>query len=205
MKQLFILSFCLMSQLTTKAQNKLDFPKTSFKAAYMSSVTLPGFKIGMEYLNKTKLKLKQKSWGTKTISKERYWTLNLGLYHQPELHTNLYLLGEKQFRRQYGKGFFMDLAPGFGYSRAFLTEETYVLTKDGTVSKKTLTGNNYAMLSIGGAVGYDFSKMKKLPLKVYLKPSLFAILPYNSSKYIRPTYEIGLIYKFSKKIKKQLK
>jgi hypothetical protein len=49
------------------------------------------------------------------------------------------------------------------------------------------------MWSLAGGFGYDFSKTKNQPFKIYLKPSLFVLSPYNSSIYIRPTYEIGII------------
>lgn len=192
MKKLFALLFCLVSLHNAQAQ-------MGIKAAYMSSVTLPGFKVGVEIPTKVITKTKQRSWGTKTILKERYWTFNLGFYHHPDFHDNLYLLAERQFRRQYSKGFFMEFAPGVGYSRTFLTKSTYTLKDDGTVSKKSLAGYNYLMLSMAGSIGYDFSKTKNLPFKLYLKPSLFTIAPYNSSKYIRPTYEIGVVFPLNSK------
>ena len=192
MKKLFALFLWLACLHSTQAQ-------MSIKAAYMSSVTFPGFKVGIEMPTKVKTITKQRSWGTKTILKERYWTLNVGFYHHPDFHDHLYLLAERQFRRQYSKGFFMELAPGIGYSRTFLGKATYTLADDGTVSKKTLAGYNFLMLSVAAGVGYDFSKTKNLPFKLYLKPSFFAIAPYNSTKYMRPTYEIGMIYPLGSK------
>jgi hypothetical protein len=194
MKKFIMLLLWLLCQHTIHAQEKSDASKVGIKAAYMSSVISPGFKVGVEYLTKVTPKTKQRSWGTKTILKERYWTLNLGFYRQVDFHSNLYLLAERQFRRQYGKGFFMDIAPGIGFSRTFLDKTTYTLADDGTVSKKTLAGYNYLMLSMAGSLGYDFSKTKNLPLKLYLKPSIFTILPFNSNKLIRPSYEIGVIF-----------
>jgi hypothetical protein len=194
MKKYLILLLWLLCQHASQAQEKSDAPKVGIKSAYMSSVISPGFKVGIEYLTKVVTKKKQRSWGTKTILKERYWTLNLGFYRQVDFHSNLYLLAERQFRRQYGKGFFMEMSPGIGYSRTFLDHATYTLADDGTVSKKTLAGYNYLMLSMAGGLGYDFSKTKNLPLKLYLKPCLFTIFPYNSNKLIRPSYEIGVIF-----------
>jgi hypothetical protein len=62
------------------------------------------------------------------------------------------------------------------------------------VSKINLAGYNYLMSSMSGTIGFNFLKTQHVPLKFYLKPSLFAILPYNSNKLIRPSYEIGLIF-----------
>jgi hypothetical protein len=201
MKNISIIISMLMCHYVTQAQKKLDVSKLSFKGAYMSSVVSPGFKVGTEYLTRRTPTKKTKSLGLKATFKESYWTLNLGFYNQPDFHSNLYLLAEKQFRRQYRKGFFMDLAPGLGYSRTFLSEETYTLNNDGTVSKKTLAGYNYLMLSMAGSVGYDFSKTLHQPIKLYAKPSIFTILPFNSNKLIRPSYEIGAIFTFGTKKK----
>jgi hypothetical protein len=199
MKRIFALLLWLICQHVAEAQKKLDFSQVGIKAAYLSSVTLPGFKVGVELPTKVITKTKQRSWGTKTILKERYWTLNLGFYHHPDFHNNLYLLAERQFRRQYSKGFFMDFAPGIGYSRTFLGAATYALDADGNVAKKNLVGYNYLMYSLSGSFGYDFSKTKNQPFKLYFKPSAFALTPYNSTFYLRPTYEIGMIYKLGSK------
>jgi hypothetical protein len=195
MKKIAVLFLWLICQHVAEAQDNLGFSHAGIKAAYMGSVTYPGFKVGVEIPTKIITKTKQKSWGTKTILKERSWTLNLGFYHHPDFHSNLYLLVERQFRRQYSKGFFMDFAPGVGYSRTFLGGATYALDADGNgVTKKSLVGYNYLMLSLAGSFGYDFSKTQHQPFKMYLKPSLFTISPYNSFVYIRTTYEIGVIY-----------
>jgi hypothetical protein len=193
MKKIFMLaSFILMQQLV-QAQNKLHFPKMGIKAAYLSSVTLPGFKIGVEVpsrIIRTKKYLKTDGMAT---TRERSWNLNLGFYHHANFHDNLYLLAERQYRRQYKKGFFMDLALGLGYSRTFLGNATYAMNANGNIEKKSLAGYNYIMYSAGSSLGYDFSKTKKLPVKCFIKSSIFAITPYNSSNYIRPTYEVGII------------
>lgn len=190
LKKLFVLLLWLLFQQAAKAQKNLGFSNAGIKGAYMGSVTFPGFKVGVEIPTKIITVTK----GTRTILKERYWTLNVGFYHHPDFHDNLYFLVERQWRRQYGRGFFIELAPGVGYSRTFLGNATYTLADDGTVSQKSLAGYNYLMLSMSGSLGYDFSKTTNLPIKLYLKPSFFAIMPYNSTKYMRPTYEIGVIF-----------
>jgi hypothetical protein len=176
------------------AQEKWNNEKIGVRAAYMSSVVSPGFKLGIEYQQKVKSIRRERDSLTKTTLKERYWSLNLGFYSQRDFHSNLYLVIERQFRRQYRNGFFMELSPGIGYSRTFLRNTTYALKDDGTIYKKTLAGHNYLMLSMSGSCGYDFSKKKDLHLKLFFKPTLFTILPFNSSKLIRPSYELGFIF-----------
>jgi hypothetical protein len=194
MKKLFALLLWLICLHSTKGQKNFELPETSIKVAYMGSVTYPGFKVGIEIPTKVIPVEKQRSWGTKTILKERYWTLNVGFYHHPGFHDNLYFLAERQFRRQYNSGFFTEFSPGLGFSRTFLGGATYTLADDGTVSKKSLAGYNYLMVSVAGSIGYDLSKQLDIPLKIYLKPSFFALAPYNSTKYMRPTYEIGMAF-----------
>ncbi len=177
----------------SKAQSTVELPKTGIKASYMGSLTYPGFKIGIERPYKVIQIDKTKSWGTKTILKERYLTLNLGFYHHQTFHDNLFLLAEWQLRRQKSNGWFFEFAPGLGYSRTFLGGTTYKVSENGEVTKKPLAGYNYAMFSISHGFGFDFSKRKAIPLKAYVKPSLFVLAPYNSFVYIRPTVELGII------------
>jgi hypothetical protein len=190
MKKLFALIIGLLYLNNTNAQNTNELPQTGIKVAYMGSLIYPGFKVGIERPSKV-IQLEK---GSRTILKERYWTLNIGFYHHETFHTNLYLLAERQLRRQYANGLFFEFAPGVGYSRTFLGGTTYQVSDNGTVSTKTLAGYNYLMLSLSGGVGYDFSKKTETPVKAYLKPSLFFLTPSNSFIYVRPTVELGIIY-----------
>lgn len=194
MKKLFVLCTGLMCLNAIYAQKTTELPQTGIKAAYMGSVIYPGFKVGIERPYKVIQLDKTKSRGTKTILKERYWTLNLGYYHHTTFHDNIYLLAEWQMRRQKPKGWFFEFAPGVGYSRTFLGGTTYRVSDNGEVSKKKLAGYNYAMLSVAGGVGYDFSKKSETPVKAFFKPSLFFLAPYNIFVYFRPTVELGIIY-----------
>ena len=178
---------CLHS---TNAQNTNDLPETGIKAAYMGSIVYPGFKLGIERPSKV-IQVEKKS---KTILKERYWTYNLGFYKHKTFHSNVFLLVERQNRRQFPNGLFVEAASGLGYSRTFLDGTTYQVDENGAVSKKPLSGYNYAMLSFSSGIGYDFSKKKALPIKLYFKPSLIVQAPYNSFIYTRPTAELGIIY-----------
>lgn len=189
MKKLFALCIGLLCLQKVYTQNTIPLPQTGIKAAYMGSVIYPGFKVGIE----RPTKVIQLEKGRKTILRERYWTLNFAFYHHQTFHSNLYLLAERQLRRQYGNGFFLESALGLGFSRTFLSGATYQVENE-TISKKTLAGHNYAMFSFAGGLGYDFSKKRKVPLKAYFKPSLFFLAPYNSFVYARPTVELGVIY-----------
>ena len=194
MKKLSLLCIGLLCLLRVHAQNSVELPPMGIKASYVGSILYPGFKVGIEQPYRIHQLNKKKSWGTKTIFKERYWTLNLGYYHHASFHDNLYLLAEWQLRRQKSSGLFFEFAPGLGYSRTFLGGTTYEVDDKGGVSKVTAAGYNYAMLSIAGGIGYDFSKKTDLDFKIFLKPSILVMAPYNSFFYIRPTVELGIIF-----------
>jgi hypothetical protein len=194
MKKLFVLFIGLLCLQRSYAQNSVELSPMGLKVAYMGSILYPGFKVGIEQPYKVHQINKKKSWGTKTIFKERYWTLNLGYYHHTTFHDNLYLLAEWQLRRQKSSGIFFEFAPGLGYSRTFLDGATYKVDDNGAILKVSAAGYNYAMLSIAGGIGYDFSKKTDLDFKAFLKPSVLVMAPFNSFFYIRPTVEVGIIF-----------
>ena len=153
----------LKAQTTTSLV--LPKPQKAIKAAYLGSIIYPGFKIGFERPYKAYQIDKSKRWGTKSVMTERYWTANLGYYHHPNFHDNLFLLLEWQKRRQNANGWFMDLAPGLGYSRTFLGGTAYTVSDNGTVEIKKLAGYNYALLAASFGGGYNWGMKKENPLK----------------------------------------
>jgi hypothetical protein len=201
MKKIVVLFVCFCNTYILNAQDAKNNATTNIKVAYLGSIIYPGFKVGLERPYRIKQIIKKKSWGTKTIIRERAFALNLGFYHHQTFHDNLYLLGEWQFRRQQPKGMFYEFAPGLGYSRTFLGGTTYKVDDNGVLSKQNLAGYNYLIASIAGGLGYDFSAKKIAPIKVYVKTSLLVMAPYNSFIYPRPTIELGLIYKLKSFLK----
>ncbi len=192
MKILFVILATIGVLCQAKAQHAPELPQSGIKLSYMGSLIYPGFKVGIEKPYKV-VQLEKKK-GAKTVLKEKFWTLNLGFYHHPTFHDNLYLLGEWQMRRQKLSGWFFEMAPGIGYSRTFLGGATYKVNPAGNVSKKQLAGYNYALLSLSGGIGYDFSKRINIPLKTFFKTSGLMMMPSNSFVYLRPTAELGVIF-----------
>lgn len=182
--------FLWNNSFSQEAKGLNDYNSSSIKVAYMGSVIYPGFKIGVERPSKITI-LEKKS---KTVFKEKYWTYNLGFYHHATFHSNAFMLVERQSRRQFSEGFFLEGAIGLGYSRTFLGGTTYTVNDIGDVAIKRFAGYNYGMLSFSSGIGYDFYKKNKHPIKAYFKPSLFLLAPSNSFIYARPTVEIGVIY-----------
>jgi hypothetical protein len=176
------------------AQDPKEVPSTGFKASYMGSVIYPGLKLGVERPIKVIHLEKEKRKGLKVLSKEKYLTLNLGFYHHPTFHDNFYMLAEYQMRRQKSSAWFREFSPGLGYSRTFLDGSSYNVSDMGEVTKSNAAGYTYAILSLAGGFGYDFSKKSDTPLKAFIKPSLLLMAPYNSFVYARPTVELGVVY-----------
>jgi hypothetical protein len=176
------------------AQRAPEIPQTGIKVSYLGSLIYPGFKLGIEKPYKVIQLEKKKKNGVKTVLKEKYWTLNLGFYHHASFHDNLYLLGEWQLRRQKLSGWFFEMAPGIGYSRTFLGGTTYKVSGNGNVTRKQLAGYHYALFSFSGGLGYDFSRKVHIPVKTFFKASSLLMTPSNSSVYVRPTAELGVIF-----------
>lgn len=165
------------------------------KISYLSTIKHPGFKVGLEY------PLLQKRYFLKDNSlkkvKGRFATIHLGYYHHETFHDHWMLNVGYLWRRNNRHGWFTDVEPQLGISRTFLDGTTYEVN-DTKVSKVASAGYWYANTQFAFALGKDFSKLEKsFPLKIYLRPSLLVLFPYNNFLYARPTVEIGGILNLS--------
>lgn len=186
-----ILTLLLISPVFLQAQQIGDYvPGNGVRLSYLGSVMYPGFKIGYEsaiiMAESNESLLRKKSY-----TKEKYISYNLGMYHHPTFHDNYFAQVEWNLRRQRNKGLYYEFAPGAGLSRTFLNGATYKVDPSGDVSKVPMAGNFYALLSVSGSMGYNFSLTGNLPGKIFLKPGLIFLLPYNKLAYTRPTLEVG--------------
>jgi len=169
---------------------------SSLKLSYNSSFIYPGVRAGIEmpfkkiYITKTK-----KTGRQKFIRKDHYVSANVSWYHHPSFHDNVYITAGYTLRQTGGGGFFGEFSPELGYSRTFLGGTTYQVSGDGTVSVKRMAGYNYALVSLGGGLGYDFSMRYATPIAICYKLNLLTMFPYNNTVYIRPAMELGIIYK----------
>ena len=164
--------------------------------SYNSSLIYPGVRAGVELPVETIHFVKLRRSGKKKyFVKDRFITVNLGWYHHPEFHDNVYLTGGWTMRRTNAKGFFTEFSPEAGLSRTFLGATTYTVDNYGNVNVEKLAGYFYAMVSVGGGIGYDFETTKKIPVKVFSKFNLLMMFPYNSTIYFRPAVEVGFIVK----------
>jgi hypothetical protein len=187
---LFMPMWCV-AQVATHAQK--DTVACHLKLAYNSSLVYPGARAGVEYPIRQKVVL-QKDTDIVRYTRVQLLSVNLGWYHHPYFHDNIYLTLGYTWRKVHASGYFTEVSPELGYSRTFLGATTYQVDDYGNVSIHRWAGYSYALASFGGGWGYDFSVKKHLPFAVFGKLNMLCMFPYNSTFYLRPAAEIGFIY-----------
>jgi hypothetical protein len=196
---LFFFSYSLC-QAQNDSINNLPESRNDIKLAYNSSVIYPGISAGIEF---PVHQIRTQVWTVKSVSRSfyrrRYISGNISWYHHPEFHDNLYLTAEWIMRRTRSGGFISEFSFGPGYSRTFLGGTTYKVSDNGAVTVTKNAGYSYALITLGGGFGYDFSLKKRIPVSVFSKMNLISMFPYNSSLYFRPVLELGLRYALSRK------
>jgi hypothetical protein len=187
------------SCIICNAQNdSVNFSYThiiNFLLSYNSSIIYPGASAGVEVLlHQVQINSLAKSIRNKSYTKSRYLAGNVNWYHHPDFHDNLYLTTQWVMSRTNSKGFISEFSFGPGFSRTFLGGTTYRVDNSGGISIVKNAGYNYALLTIGGGFGLDYSIRKQLPISAIVKLNLVAMFPYNSTLYLRPVLELGIRY-----------
>jgi hypothetical protein len=206
---IFILAilYCTLSLAQTDSINDTSACRFNLKLAYNSSLIYPGSSVGIEIpLQHLNMKLLKKQKPFRSFKKERFISGNLNWYHHPDFHDNLYLTSEWVMRRTRFTGFISEFSAGPGFSRTFIGGTTYKVDNNGNISVIKLAGYYYAMITVGGGFGYDFSMEKQLPFSAFAKMNIISMFPYNSTIYFRPVLEVGFRYtpnRFKGKISKQ--
>ena len=184
---------CFGQEDTLKSK---EIRSSNLMIAYNSSLIYPGARIGIETpVTATYITRLLKSGDKKEIVKDAFITANLSCYHHHDFHDNIYLTFGWTMRRTKSSGYFTEFSPEIGYSRTFLGGTTYKVNDNGDIAIEKLAGYNYALVSVGGGIGYDFSVVKAKPFLVCYKINLLTMFPYNSTVYMRPAMELGFIYK----------
>lgn len=174
--------------------------------SYNSSLIYPGLRFGIELpIKRVNVRKLRSSGRIRQYTKERFITPMLSWYHHPTYHDNVYLTAGWTIRRTHSGGFMKELTPAIGLSRTFLGGTTYKVSNEGNVEIERLAGYYYYLLSISGGLGYDFAIKKHKPVAVFSRLSLMALFPYNSTILLRPTLELGIIYKPSHFLRLPLK
>jgi len=175
---------------------RIEKKSSNLTLSYISSLIYPGSRFGVEFpVNTIYITKTGKSGKEKDFTKDRFVTTNMSWYHHPAFHDNIYFSAGWTMRRTKQRGFLTEFSPEVGVSRTFLGGTTYQVDNNGNVSIKKCAGYYYALVSVGGGIGYDFSKTKQKPFLIFSKLNVLMMFPYNSTIYLRPVMEIGLIYK----------
>src|SRR5690554_2984238 len=152
----FLILFLLSWTITSNAQtsDSLINRSTNLTLSYNSSIIYPGARVGVEFPVKSIELKKKKLSEERVIIKDRFITAQIGWYHHPSFHDNLYLTLGWTMRRIRPKGFFTQFSPEIGYSRTFLGGTTYTVDENNEVHIKKWAGYNYLLLSLGVGLGY---------------------------------------------------
>ena len=163
--------------------------------AYYTSLIYPGLSTGIEFpLPHFNVRISNipKPW--RSFRKSKFISASVNWYHHTGFHDNLYLTTEWVMRITRNSGFVSECSAGPGFSRTFLGGTTYKVDDKGNISVVKLAGYNYALITIGGGLGYDYALKKHLPVSGFAKMHLILMFPYNSTLYFRPVFEIGIRY-----------
>ncbi|NEW83015.1 MAG: hypothetical protein GZ094_11700 [Mariniphaga sp.] len=194
---IFVISFCSICCFSQSIDSVWVEKKSSnLSSSYIGILIYAGARLGVELpVNTIYISKIRKSGRIKDFAKDRFVTANLSWYHHPAFHDNVYLSAGWTMRRTKSSGFLTEFSPEIGLSTTFLGGTTYRVDNNENVSIKKCAGYYYALVSVGGGIGYDFSKTKRKPFSVFSKFNVLMMFPYNSTIYLRPLLEIGLIYK----------
>jgi hypothetical protein len=201
MKKILFLLFALINCVFIQAQSfstmRTSYTQADIRLFYVSSIIYPGLSAGIEFPF-THPDSKSSSRHRKiNYVRERFISCNINWYHHAGFHDNLFLNVDWIMRRTKSSGFISEFSAGPGISRTFMSGTTYKVSESGTVSKEKLAGYTYALIKLGGGLGYDFSDKKNIPLSAIATFNIISMYPYNSTVYFRPVFEIGFIYNIS--------
>ena len=189
------LFYCTLCQAQCDSITDSSAHHPNLKLSYNSSLIYPGISTGIEFpLNNANIKVFKDQKLVRYFRKGNLISVNLNWYHHPDFQDNLYLTTEWVMRRTRFTGFISEFSVGPGFSRTFLGGTTYKVDDNGNVSVIKLAGYNYALITIGGGLGYDFSMKKHVPFSTLVKMNLISMFPYNSTIYFRPVLELGIRY-----------
>ena len=192
---LFALFYCSFCQAQSDTINDQSSSHINLNLSYNSSLIYPGISMGVEFpLCHINVQILKNQKTVRFYTRGRFITGSLNWYHHPDFHDNLYLTAEWLMRRIKYTGFISEFSAGPGFSRTFLGGTTYRVDNNGNISIVRLAGYNYALITFGGGLGYDFSMKKDLPFSVVAKMNIISMFPYNNTIYFRPVLELGIRY-----------
>lgn len=195
-----LLALCLCHIIVAQSARAIQSTKkpVSLRISYLGTIVYPGMTAGMEYPLLEKRYLLQRDSLTSLIkSKQQSLTFGLGGYRHKTFHTNLFLTAGYLWRRTNRHGWFADVEPQLGISRTFVDGTVYTVNQHGEVNQKRMAGDWFLVARFSFSIGKAISlKHDQVSAKVYFRPSLIVLAPYNNFLYGRPSLELGVIYGF---------
>ncbi len=186
--------FCSTKTIAQTNSDKLKIPANVY-LSYNGGIISSGIKGGLKYpiLVIDKIKFKKNSRINK-IKYDHYITSNFGWLYHEGFNNNLQITLGYDLWRTNSKGFYTFLSPEIGFCRTFLDGTVYQVSNDQQVSIHRHAGYNYALATIGGGIGYNFSITKSKPFSIYTKLNILGISPYNSTLFLTPNIEAGVVF-----------
>ena len=196
------LNVCLASFAVAQDSAESTLSSSNIKVAYNASILYPGIRTGVETPYKQiEVTRYRRNGSVRHYIQKRYLSTELGFYHHPTFHDNIYLLAGWQTRRHRPRGFFTELSPALGYSRTFLAGETYEVDEAGNISLEKLSGYNYLMVAMGAGCGHTFKNGRS----AYARLSLLTMFPSNNYVYFRPSIDLGMIWQPKRFLRSKLR
>ncbi len=204
---IFLVFFVTFSKSFSQKYSTKDIPKdnlkrterksnegvTNLKIAYFGAIKEPGFKIGLEF----PMDIHQDTWLLKNgltnyKIRGKMLTANFSMYHHAAFHTNLMYSAEYLKRTTYKNGFFIDWAPGIGFSRTYYDAPTYKRDAKGNIKKAKWAGDNYLLTTLAGGIGQEL-ELGNLQFRLYTRANLMLMAPFHKTIYPRLGVEIGTL------------
>lgn len=210
---LILCFFCWAAPLSIWAQKKpLNPHRTSKMGEEAMALHISGFapldflggKIGTDIPIKMIEKRGFKGFRAGRDFREWYITAEAGWQHKANNYENLLISAELMYRRVEGmNGWFLQVSPiGVGGNYVLPPNFKDTLRSQTDTTRHALLGRKWyvtPLVSVG--FGRDFAirngRRSGLPLVIYGKIGVGAMLPYKKYGYLVPTAELGLAYRFS--------
>jgi hypothetical protein len=166
---------------------------TVVKLSTLVSTRSTGFQVSVEkYFLQKEINKMRKSGKVKTIQKERFASIDLGYYYQSGLHHNWFLTGTYHLRKTGKRGFYTEFSPFIGFSRTFISDETYKVNSTGGVELNALAGDWFLTSGFGYGFGKTFNAEKSFILKdIYAKFFLQYMYPNFGFIGFKPSIQLG--------------
>ena len=143
----------------------------------------------------------------KVLQSEKYTLVNsmsLLTQRRKDIYTSAGLRVGSDLRRTYRWGLYLEHGIRFGYLGSYYDIDIYKIDPDGEIVNIGRKWINSIVLGYSLGFGYDFSKVSKLNMQIFVKPNIYYRVPNNDNPFYLNnfSFEAGLIVhpKFLRKV-----